>query len=299
MDTSSRNRGWTSVATQIAEHTGADFKVQRATAASGGCINDAWVLADATRCFFVKLAATAESDMFQAEFKGLIELAQASAVRVPQPICAGADAARAWLVLEYLDLRAGGDRRWRQLGTGLADQHRRFAGEFGWHRDNFIGSTIQPNRWSTDWVAFLRDRRLGHQLRLAERKGYGSDLGDDGARLLDSLPAFFDTYSPRPSLLHGDLWSGNVGFLATGEPVIFDPAVYYGDREADLAMTELFGGFPSEFYAAYAAAWPLDEGYAVRGQLYRLYHLLNHLNLFGAGYLCECRTTMGRLLAEL
>ncbi|MGH8629279.1 MAG: fructosamine kinase family protein, partial [Burkholderiales bacterium] len=243
-------------------------------------------------------ASAAQLDMFEAEFAGLGDLAHAGAVRVPQPICAGRDAGRAWLVLEYLDLRAGGDGGWRRLGAALASQHRRLAARFGWGRDNTIGSTPQPNAWSTDWIAFLRERRLGHQLRLAEANGFGRELADRGARLLDCLPAFFAGYTPQPSLLHGDLWSGNVAFLPGGEPVIFDPAVYYGDREADLAMTELFGAFGGDFYAAYAAAWSPEAGYPIRKRLYNLYHLLNHLNLFGAGYLGECRATIDWLLAR-
>jgi len=289
---------WAAPAAQIGERTGTPFGVERAEPASGGCINETWVLSGGGRRFFVKLAAATRLDMFEAQFAGLRELAHTGAVRVPLPICAGRDAQRAWLVLEHLDLHAGGDSGWRRLGAALARQHRRLSAQFGWSRDNTIGSTPQPNAWCADWVAFLRERRLGYQLRLAESNGFGRDLADRGARLLECLPVFFADHAPQPSLLHGDLWSGNAAFLPGAEPVIFDPAVYYGDREADLAMTELFGGFGAEFYSAYATAWPLDGGYPVRRRLYNLYHLLNHLNLFGAGYLGECRSAIDWLLAR-
>jgi fructosamine-3-kinase len=296
---SSDQRGeWGAIAARISACTGTDFGVQRAEPASGGCINEAWVLSGGGQRFFVKRAPLTAAETFEAEFEGLVELAQAGAVRVPQPVCSGADARHAWLVLEYLDLRGGREGRWARLGIGLAAQHRSVATQFGWRRDNTIGATAQPNTWSADWVAFVREHRLRHQLALAQRNGFRRELAERGARLLERLPAFFVSHAPRPSLLHGDLWSGNVGFLGNGEPVIFDPAVYYGDREADIAMTELFGGFSADFYAAYKQAWALDSGYMVRRRLYNLYHQLNHLNLFGAAYLSDCRNAIERLLAE-
>jgi fructosamine-3-kinase len=154
------------------------------------------------------------------------------------------------------------------------------------------------NAVNKDWIDFWRERRLGFQLRLATVNGFGSQLQDPGERLLDILPAFFKGYSPQPSLLHGDLWAGNHAYLADGTPVVFDPAVYYGDRECDLAMTELFSGFPADFYAAYSATWPLDTGYVVRRDFYNLYHILNHANLFGGRYVQQAKEIMQRLLSE-
>jgi fructosamine-3-kinase len=159
-------------------------------------------------------------------------------------------------------------------------------------------STPQLNAPGGDWVAFWRGRRLGYQLNLAAAKGHGR-LAAGGARLMEKLPAFFVGHTPAPSLLHGDLWSGNAAMTAGGEPVVFDPAVYYGDREADLAMTELFGGFPPPFYEAYRAEFPLDPGYGTRKHLYNLYHVLNHLNLFGGGYGAQAAGMIERLLAEV
>ena len=177
--------------------------------------------------------------------------------------------------------------------------HRVCARAFGWDRDNTIGSTPQVNTADADWVSFLREQRLRYQLDLARANGADAGLLDGGERLLDALPRFFDSYYPHPSLLHGDLWGGNWSADAEGQPVIFDPAVYYGDREADLAMTELFGGFDDRFYHSYRQAWPLDAGYNSRKVLYNLYHVLNHYNLFGGGYARQAQGMIETLLAEL
>ena len=168
---------------------------------------------------------------------------------------------------------------------------------FGYAQDNFIGTTPQPNAWANDWVAFWREQRLGFQLRLAAQNGYGGRLQRLGEKLLDALPAFFAGYTPQPSLLHGDLWSGNHAFLADGTPALFDAAAYYGDRGCDIAMTELFGGYSADFYAAYRAAYPLDAGYTKRRDLYNLYHILNHANLFGGSYVHQAEQMMKKLSA--
>jgi fructosamine-3-kinase len=185
------------------------------------------------------------------------------------------------------------------MGRLLAHLHRTTGPRFGWKRDNTIGSTPQLNAWTDRWVDFLRDQRLGYQLQLAAQQDYGTRLQSKGERLCAGLDAFFSAYQPVPSLLHGDLWGGNAGYLTSGEPVVFDPAVYYGDREADLAMTELFGGFGADFHAAYREAWPLDPGYGTRKTLYNLYHILNHAHLFGGGYVGQAQSMLDRLLAEI
>ena len=273
--------------------------LQGQQAVGGGCINEAQRLDTDAGAFFVKTNEAALLPMFEAEAEGLRELAAAEAIRVPEPFVAGTAAGWAFLVMEYLPTGAGGGEAAARMGRALAAMHRHTAERFGWHRDNTIGSTPQPNAWHYDWVAFWRERRLGHQLDLAARHGAPRGLIDKGRRLQERLDAFFGDYIPVPSVLHGDLWSGNAAFTAEGEPVIFDPAVYYGDREADLAMTELFGGFPARFYAAYREAWPLDPGYGVRRTLYNLYHILNHFNLFGGGYASQAQRMTEQLLAEL
>ena len=237
--------------------------------------------------------------MFEAEAAALAELAATGAVRVPLPVEHGAAAGLAFLVLEYLPLGGGGTRALEILGRRLAALHRIPQPFFGWHRDNTIGSTPQPNERGDDWIAFWRERRLGFQLDLAARNGHGGELRRRGEQLLARFAELFAGYRLVPALLHGDLWGGNVGCTVEGEPVIFDPACYYGDREADLAMTELFGGFPERFYAAYREALPLDVGYPQRRALYNLYHVLNHLNLFGGGYRAQAEHMIDRLLAEL
>jgi len=203
------------------------------------------------------------------------------------------------LVLEWLDI--GGGRNGAALGRALAALHRarprsgQNGERFGWTRDNWIGGTTQHNRWTDDWCAFFREQRLAPQLALAAQHGFGK-LQRDGDRLLDSLSSILGSRDPEPSLLHGDLWSGNAAMLVSGEAVIFDPAVYVGDREADIAMTTLFGGFDAAFYEAYCDAWPLEAGYDVRRDVYNLYHVLNHLNLFGSGYLAQAARMLARLL---
>ena len=286
---------WDLIAEHIGAATGESFQVRHQRLVGGGCINRAAVVEDDGRAFFVKLNAPERLDMFEAESEGLAALAAARAIRVPEPICVGVAGNESFLVMERLDL--GGRLDGERAGRQLAELHRATAEHFGWHRDNTIGSTPQLNRPHHDWVDFWRDCRLGPQLRLAAANGYRGRLQSAGEHLLSKLDALIG-HEPPPSLLHGDLWGGNIGATPEGEPVIFDPAVYHGDREADLAMTELFGGFGSRFQAAYREAWPLDSAYATRRILYNLYHVLNHLNLFGGGYLNQSQSMIERLLAE-
>ena len=219
---------------------------------------------------FLKDGVLARADAFAAEADGLKALRPH--VRVPEVLDHGIKSGRAYILIEFLQLQRTGD--WAALGHMLAALHRQTGTRFGWHRDNYIGLSPQHNGWCDDWMEFWVARRMEPQLSWAREKGF--EVSMPPMRLLEK-------HKPQPSLLHGDLWSGNAGFTAEG-PVIFDPAVYYGDRETDLAMTELFGGFPREFYDAYNEAYPLDAGYEKRKHLYNLYHLLNHLNLFGATY---------------
>ena len=266
---------------------------------AGGSISRALRLAGTDgRQWFVKLNEGGLAETFAAEADGLQALAACPALRVPAVCGYGVAGAQAYLVLAYLDLRPLREHA-ATAGTALAELHRMSAPNFGWRRDNFIGSSPQANTVSTDWPHFFARRRLQPQLERAERQGYAGRLLADGERLVDALAVLFADELPRPSLLHGDLWSGNVASDAAGRLVLFDPAVYFGDREADLAMSELFGGFPAAFYAAYRAAWPLAAGYAVRKTLYNLYHVLNHLNLFGRGYLAQAEAMIGQLLAEI
>jgi fructosamine-3-kinase len=288
---------WEAVAASIARATGRPFAVTAASAAGGGSINRGYRITDGSRTCFVKVNHAGLAWMFEAEAQGLQALAATGAIRVPQPICWGEDEASSWLVLEHLELRRSDACAMAALGGCLAALHGTHAERFGWHRENTIGSTPQRNGWMDSWVQFWREQRLGFQLGLAERNGYGRRL-----RRADALMARLDlllSHAPRPSLLHGDLWGGNAACTGHGQPVVYDPACYYGDREADIAMTHLFGGFTPEFYAAYAEALPLPDGHSVRRELYNLYHVLNHLNLFGGGYLAQASDMIDRTLSEI
>lgn len=288
---------WKPIAAAIGSAIQSRFELADAAPISGGCINQAWRIEGRGGArYFVKLNDADRLPMFAAESAGLTAIAATRTVRVPQPIAHGTAGEYAFLVLEYLDLHGSGNAH--RLGERLAALHRTQAPQYGFPQDNTLGETPQRNAWASDWIAFWREHRLGFQLDLATRNGCGGNLQELGHRLMERLPEFFEGYQPQPSLLHGDLWGGNHAFLADGIPVLFDPAPYYGDREADLAMTELFGGYDPDFYAAYRAAWPLHEGYATRKILYNLYHILNHANMFGGGYARQAGGMMQRLLGN-
>ena len=285
------------------EATCSDWSLMATTPVSGGCIHTALRLdgedAGGKTKHFAKLAEIDRAPMLAAEAEGLAAIRAAGAVRVPNVMAHGEDGETAWLVLEWLELAPLGPASGARLGTALAAQHRLPQNAFGWGKDNFIGASPQRNGWHEDWLAFWKDKRIHEQLRMAMAKRYPSKLMDRGERLLADCEAFYRTHRPKSSLLHGDLWGGNASALDDGTPVVFDPAVYCGDREADLAMTELFGGFPKDFHAAYRAAWPLDDGYAVRRDFYNLYHVLNHANLFSGGYVEQSARLIERLIAEI
>ena len=247
---------------------------------------------------FVKVAPVERAAALQAEADALRELGGAGVIRVPGVLGCGTSGAQAFLALEWIDFAPAGPRTETMLGEQLARLHRVTAPRFGWHRDNTIGATPQRNAWDDDWARFFATQRLGAQLDLAERAGHGGRWLERGRRLCERLDVLLDGHRPQASLLHGDLWGGNWAADAAGEPVVFDPAVYHGDRETDLAMTRLFGGFGPAFYRAYESEWPLDPGAGQRVALYNLYHVLNHLNLFGGGYRAQAEATIGRLLTE-
>ena len=287
---------WSAVEKTISQATGEHFRIDEKASVGGGCINSAYRLKGEGRSYFIKINAANMRHMFDAEYAGLLELQDAQAIRVPRPIVVAESNDQAWLVLENIEFGHGGDSR--MAGEQLALLHRYQAQHFGWSIDNTIGSTQQINHQEPEWIRFWSEHRLGFQLQLAARNGIEGHLQQQGGKLLESFHLLMD-HEPIPSLLHGDLWGGNIGYQKDGTPVIYDPAVYYGDREADIAMTELFGGFGADFYAAYNAVWPLDSGYAVRKILYNLYHILNHANMFGGGYASQAEGMVSRLLAEI
>src|SRR5215469_1207066 len=287
------------LAREIATLTGSACASAPERSVAGGSINTCYYWTSGLGPMFVKVGPRASHTAFTAEVDGLRELHAARALRVPQVLASGVVDTTAFLALEWIKPGAADAACERRLGEGLAALHAVTAPRFGWRRDNTIGRTPQANAWSADWLEFFRERRLRPQLALGERQGFPRRLSERGARLLEALPALLEGHRPRASLLHGDLWGGNWLAAATDEPVLFDPAVYYGDRETDLAMTHLFGGFGAGFYHAYESAAPLPAGATLRTELYNLYHVLNHANLFGGGYAAQARTTIDRLLSEV
>lgn len=268
----------------------------------GGCIHSAWelVLADGRR-LFAKTNAAAALSQFQAEVEGLRALADAagSDLVVPAPLHCGVSGDRAVLVLEWLELgRSEPPGSWTAFGAGLARLHRRSLEEdekrFGWAHDNVIGAAPQCNRWEPDWGRFFADCRLAPQLTWAQDCGQAYRGAET---LLAATPAWLNGHDAVAALVHGDLWRGNAGLLQRGNAAaVFDPAVYRADREVDLAMAHLFGGFPAAFFSGYQQEWPLPSGHQQRRRIYNLYHLLNHANLFGGGYRSQAQASIDALL---
>ncbi len=287
-----------SIADDISNTIKQGFEIKTSQVLHGGDINQAYKIADHDRTYFVKINQSDRRTMFEAELEGLNQIANTHTIRVPKPICTGICTGTAedysYLVLEYLPIVALTEKTRYELGIKLAELHLVSGSTaFGLGQENTIGTTAQPNPWTANWIEFWRDIRIKHQLNLAIQKGAKFS---DANQLLDAIPIILRDHSPKPSLVHGDLWGGNVGALVTGEVVIFDPAAYWGDREVDLAMTELFGGFGATFYRGYESIYPIVPGFARRKILYNLYHILNHYNLFGGSYEGQADRMMASLL---
>lgn len=290
---------WPDVSAAISNATGSSFILQNTPQPiSGGSINQCFLLKGSEQSFFIKLNQPGFMSMFEAEYAGLLEIHCSDTIRTPKPLCFGRNNDNVYLIMEYIPFTTRTVNH-AELGRQLAAMHQITQSQFGWHRNNTIGSTPQINTREYNWCKFWRDYRLQHQLNLAQRQGYGGHLQQLGERLLAQMDVLFSSYNPPASLLHGDLWSGNYSGADDGTPVVFDPAVYYGDRETDLAMTELFGGFTAEFYSAYNEVYPLDSGYDSRKNLYNLYHVLNHVNLFGHSYIAQAENIMQSLLEDM
>ena len=249
--------------------------------------------------YFLKTASLNDLPLLISEKIGLETLTITGDVRVPKVFFIGETSTCSFLICEYLELKKDNLFSGKTLGKQLALLHQNSNDFFGLDKDNWIGLNPQKNQWKKNWVGFFKEFRLLPQFMWAFEQGYRSNIEEMAGQLMEALPLYFDQYKPIPSLLHGDLWSGNCGTIDNSTPVIFDPAIYYGDREADLAMTKLFGGFPQVFYDAYNYQWPLDYGFKVRQNLYNLYHLLNHLTLFGEGYLVQTKDVLEQLLSEI
>ncbi|MCC5636475.1 fructosamine kinase family protein [Nostoc sp. CHAB 5844] len=286
---------WTEIDAHISRVTGEKFQSQQRRSVSGGCINQGYAVSNSEITYFVKLNQASQVAMFEAEMLGLKQMLATNSIRVPKPICWGTSGDSSYIVLEWLEMSGGDSKSWAEMGRKLAAMHKAKATSqrgFGWDMNNTIGSTSQINTWTADWVEFYGKHRLGYQFQLARRRGGNFPKQDE---LLAAIPELL-AHEVQPSLVHGDLWGGNAGCTVLGEPVIFDPATYYGDREVDIAMTELFGGFPAAFYKGYNEVFPLDTGYEKRKILYNLYHILNHFNLFGGGYGSQANRMIEQIL---
>ena len=285
---------WTEIARTISQATGQEFAIANTNSVSGGCINQGYKISSDKAEYFVKLNDASEVEMFIAEAMGLKQMYATETITVPQPICYGTVDSSSYIVLQWLDLGRGSDRSYREMGRQLAAMHRQGTAEhFGWERNNTIGSTPQINTQNDNWADFFAEQRIGYQLKLVKRRG-GSF--PDTNKVVEAVRDKLTNRQPEASLVHGDLWSGNAAIASDGSPVILDPATYYGDRETDLAMTELFGGFPAAFYQGYNEAWQLDSGYQQRKSIYNLYHVLNHFNLFGGGYANQAQRIIGQII---
>lgn len=291
---------WKNIAAHISQVTGEKFEIDSQRSVAGGCINQGYRVTGGDRAYFIKLNSASEIAMFAAEAEGLKQMHQTKTIRVPQPLCLGTEGNYAYIVMEWLELGSGNSQAWEEMGRQLAAMHRCTPptetenGGFGWDQNNTLGSTPQINTWTTDWAEFFAKHRLCYQFKLARSRGGNFPQQD---KLLTAIPELLASHQPQPSLVHGDLWGGNAACTVAGEPVIIDPATYVGDREVDIAMTELFGGFPAAFYRGYKEAFPLDAGYKQRKTLYNLYHILNHFNLFGGGYGSQANRMISEILA--
>ncbi|WOB70201.1 fructosamine kinase family protein [Microcystis aeruginosa] len=285
---------WTQIARHIAQTTEKPFEIEKSHPVSGGCINQGYAVSGNGLIYFVKINQANQEAMFAAEALGLKQIHATKTIRVPEPICWGIADKSSYLVLEWLEFGGGDSQSWEKMGRNLAHLHQvSLSDRFGWHCNNTIGSTPQINTISNNWADFFAHQRIGYQLRLAKERG-GNFPDED--QVIPAISEILSQHQPHPSLVHGDLWSGNAAITVDGEPVILDPATYWGDREVDLAMTELFGGFPAAFYRGYNDVFPLDAGYQKRKTLYNLYHILNHFNLFGGGYASQANRMLQEIL---
>ena len=285
---------WTQIARHITQTTEKPFEIEKSHPVSGGCINQGYAVSGNGLIYFVKINQANQEAMFAAEALGLKQIHATKTIRVPEPICWGIADKSSYLVLEWLEFGGGNSQSWEKMGQNLAHLHQvSLSDRFGWHCNNTIGSTPQINTISNNWADFFAHQRIGYQLRLAKERG-GNFPDED--QVIPAISEILSQHQPHPSLVHGDLWSGNVAITVDGEPVILDPATYWGDREVDLAMTELFGGFPAAFYRGYNDVFPLDAGYQKRKTLYNLYHILNHFNLFGGGYASQANRMLQEIL---
>lgn len=297
---------WHQVEEAISTETQQHFKIKDKQSISPGSnvgnatdnnnhlINICYKITDGKRDFFVKINNKESLVKFQAEAYSLQKIKELSTVVCPKVITIGASLDKSFLVLEYVRFSKPLNMFWFELGQKLAKMHKTAThGQFGWPHDNFIGNTIQPNHWGSNWTTFFSEQRIAWQLQLLSEKSILlGNINHISKICHDALLH----HSVKPCLVHGDLWLGNTGFTSD-KVMLFDPACYYGDREVDLAMTELFGHFPNDFYKGYQEEYPLDDGYHKRKVVYNLYHVLNHANMFGGFYIEQAKAMLSKIIS--
>lgn len=263
---------------------GSIVKITGLNTTGGGCINETCVLSTTNGKFFIKYnSATAYPGIFETEAAGLQILSDTNTIEIPGVISYAESGSNAFLLLQYVESGIPGRNFWNAFGTKMADLHGNTSGYYGLDHDNYIGSMVQKNNFHTDFFSFFIAERIEPQLKEARNKGAFS-LSE--TRYFDSLFNKLPEIIPpeKPALIHGDLWNGNYMITAKGSPCLVDPSVYYGHRESDIAMTRLFGGFHPDFYHAYNQAWPMEKDWQKRMDIFNLYPLLVHVNLFGGSY---------------
>lgn len=286
---------WQAISQQLSETLMFTFEIVEKTKVSGGDINECYMISDGEQRYFVKVNSREFLPKFEVEAENIRIMRESNSVFVPELIFTGNSKNNAFIVLNYLPTKPLDDDKNSYLfGQQLAQLHQwGEQKEFGFDQDNYIGSTLQPNKWERKWARFFAEQRVGWQLQLVKEKGVNLvDINEFTELVHEHLIG----HQPRPSLLHGDLWHGNVANSVFG-PICYDPACYWGDRECDIAMTELFGGFQPEFYQGYESVLPLDYKYSERKDIYNLYHLLNHYNQFGGHYLEQSQKLINKILS--
>ena len=283
---------WHFISEQIGQRLGEDFICDDIREVSNTNSHQAFKISDGKRRFFVKISDKGLLVNFIAETQGLEQLQESKLFRVPNVICLGTVSTHCFIVLEYITMNEGSTQNWFEFGQTLASLHQQQTQlMYGWQDDNFIGLSPQANQWQKKWAGFFSEQRIGFMLQLLAEKGH---ILADIDEVVETVNKLLAGHNPTSSMLHGDLWQGNTGFHHN-QPVIFDPALYFGDREVDIAMSELFKRFPGAFYSGYEEVWSLDIDYQYRKPIYQLYHILNHALRFGGQYLQHAKQTLDNL----
>lgn len=285
---------WHTIEQAIQEKTGKPFSIKHRKPATGGDINLSYWLSNYKQNYFVKINKKEHINHFESEAYALEQIKSSKFIACPEVITSGTTLDKSFLVLNYIPFETPEANDWYQLGEQLAHMHKSVNhGQFGWQHDNYIGDTLQPNHWHSNWRTFFAEQRIAWQLQLLYEKSIKfGDIDHITQVCHDALLH----HQVTPSLVHGDLWQGNLGFCGH-KPIVFDPACYYGDREVDIAMTELFGQLPDDFYLGYQEVYPISANYEQRKLVYNFYHILNHANLFGGVYIEQSKATLSRILS--